>query len=502
MKNHTIRVYPSSENLAKEEQFAYKLAKMASDNAPIDPAAEEMVINRFIDNASVAIASVNRTPVANARSQALAHPRSPGATVFGMPNDQRFEATWATWANNTAVRELDFHDTFLAAEYSHPGDNIPPILAVAQQLGKSGKELIDGVLTGYEVQVNLVKGVCLHEYKKDHCAHMCPGQAAGIGTMLGLDTDTIFRSVNQAVHVSFSTRQSRKGEISSWKAYVPAHSAKLAIEAVDRAMRGEKSPSPIYEGEDSVIAWMLSGPDGSYEVPLPEAGESKRAILDTYTKEHSAEYQAQALIDLAFRMREKIDNFDDIEHIMLHTSHHTHNVIGTGANDPQKMDPNASRETLDHSIMYIFTIALEDGAWHHVDSYTPERAGRADTVKLWHKIETCEDPEWTSRYHDSDPKRKAFGARVEITFKNGEKLIDELALANAHSDGARPFGRAEYIKKFETLTTDIITPEESARFLETVQNLPNLSGEELLNLNVQVSPDKMPLHERDTRGIF
>jgi 2-methylcitrate dehydratase len=166
------------------------------------------------------------------------------------------------------------------------------------------------------------------------------------------------------------------------------------------------------------------------------------------------------------------------------------------------MDPNASRETLDHSIMYIFTIALEDGAWHHVDSYTPERAGRADTVKLWHKIETCEDPEWTSRYHDSDPKRKAFGARVEITFKNGEKLIDELALANAHSDGARPFGRAEYIKKFETLTTDIITPEESARFLETVQNLPNLSGEELLNLNVQVSPDKMPLHERDTRGIF
>lgn len=502
MKSHTVRVYPSSENLPKEEQFAYKLAVMASDDAPIDPAAEDMVINRIIDNASVAIASVNRTPVANARSMALAHPRSPGATVFGMPSDQLFEATWAAWANGTAVRELDFHDTFLAAEYSHPGDNIPPIMAVAQQLGKSGKDLIKGILTGYEVQVNLVKGICLHKFKKDHCAHMCPGQAAGIGTLLGLDTDTIFQSVNQAVHVSFSTRQSRKGEISSWKAYVPAHSAKLAIEAVDRAMRGEKSPSPIYEGEDSVIAWMLDGPKGSYQVPLPELGESKRAILDTYTKEHSAEYQAQALIDLAFRMREKITNFDDIEHIMIHTSHHTHYVIGTGAKDPQKMDPKASRETLDHSIMYIFAVALQDGTWHHVDSYTPERAGRKDTVALWHKIETCEDPEWTSRYHDSDPKRKAFGAKIEITFKNGEKLIDELALANAHSDGARPFERKHYIQKFATLTEELISADESARFLDTVQDLSKLSGKDLLGLNIQVAPDKMPLNKRDTRGIF
>ena len=112
--------------------------------------------------------------------------------------------------------------------------------------------------------------------------------------------------MQQAVHVSFTTRQSRKGEISSWKAYAPAHAGKLAVEAVDRVMRGEGAPSPIYEGEDSVIAWMLDGPDAHYQVPLPAPGERKRAIMDSFTKEHSAEYQSQALIDLAFRMREKI----------------------------------------------------------------------------------------------------------------------------------------------------------------------------------------------------
>ena len=55
-----------------------------------------------------------------------------------------------------------------------------------------------------------------------------------------------------------------------------------------------------------------------------------------------------------YRLKNKISNLNQIKKIDIFTSHHTHYVIGTGANDPQKMDPNSSRETLDHSIMYIF----------------------------------------------------------------------------------------------------------------------------------------------------
>ena len=502
MKKHLVRVYPSKEELKREDQLAWKIAAMAADDVKVSDEVTDMVINRIIDNASVAIASANRGPVATARAMAIAHPRENGATVFGMPNNQKFDCEWAAWANGTAVRELDYHDTFLAADYSHPGDNIPAILGVAQQLGKNGKELIRGIVTGYETQVNLVKGICLHEHKKDHIAHLAPAQAAGIGAMLNLSPEVIYQAIQQAVHVSFSTRQSRKGEISSWKAYAPAHAGKLAIEAVDRAMRGEGAPSPIYEGEDSVISYMLSGKDGKYEVPLPEKGEEKRAILETYTKEHSAEYQSQALIDLARKMRTQIKNFDDIASIVIHTSHHTHYVIGTGANDPQKMDPNASRETLDHSIMYIFAVALQDGSWHHVDSYAPERARRADTVALWHKISTIEDPKWTEAYHNPDPDKKCFGGKVEITFKNGEKLVDELAVADAHPAGARPFSRKEYINKFDILTRDIITKEERDRFISLVERLPELSAKEVQELNVQIDINKMINNKRDTKGIF
>ena len=240
---------------------------------------ENMIVNRIIDNAAVAIASINRKPVITARHQALAHQRPDGASIFGLPNEQTVHAEWAAWANGTAVRELDFHDTFLAADYSHPADNIPPILAVAQQTGKDGSDLIRGIATGYEIQIDLVKGICLHEHKIDHIAHLGPSVAAGIGSLLQLDPEVIFQSVQQALHTSITTRQSRKGEISSWKAFAPAHAGKLAIEAVDRCMRGEGAPSPIYEGEDSVIAWILGGKNAEYSVPLPKPDSQKLRSL-------------------------------------------------------------------------------------------------------------------------------------------------------------------------------------------------------------------------------
>ena len=497
---HKVKVYPSKFSLPKKKQLAWKIAEIASDNAKLNKNAVEMVINRIIDNASVAIASLNRKAVISSREMALKHPRKNGATLFGINSRLKFDCEWAAWSNGTAVRELDFHDTFLAADYSHPGDNIPPLLSVAQQKKKSGLDLLKGIITAYEVQVNLVKGICLHKHKIDHIAHLGPSVAAGLGTMLKLNTETIYQAIQQALHTTISTRQSRKGEISSWKAFAPAHAGKLAIEAVDRAMRGEGSPSPIYEGEDSVISRILDGSKGIYKVPLPRINESKKAILETYTKEYSAEYQAQALIDIAKKLHKKIKNLNQIKKIDIYTSHHTHYVIGTGANDPQKMDPKASRETLDHSIMYIFAVALEDADWHHIKSYTKSRANRKSTIKIWKCIKTHEDKKWTRKYHDSDPKNKSFGAKVVVTMKNGKKISEQLEKADAHPYGARPFKRKDYINKFKILTKNIIFRKESLRFIKIVQNLRKLKNGQLGKLNIEVN--KKYLKKNNKKGIF
>jgi len=501
MQQHRVRVYPAAQTPPRTELLAWKLAAIASASVLPEADVVDMIVNRVIDNTGVAAAGLMRHPVANARAQARTHPHAGGATVYGLPRSERVSCEWAAWANSTAVRELDFHDTFLAADMNHPGDMISSIIAVGQQCGRSGADITRGIATAYEVGVDLAKGICLHEHRIDHLTHLGAGMAAGIGAMLRLPTEVIFQAINHAVHATVTTRQSRKGEISSWKAYAPAHAAKIAVEAVDRAMRGETSPSPIYEGDDSIIAWLLEGPKAEYSVPLPAPGEPMRAIMDTYTKAYSAEVQSQSLIDLAFRMRARVPDPSKIEEVVIHTSLHTDRIIGTGSGDPQKFDPKASRETLDHSVMYIFAVALEDGIWHHIDSYTPERAGRDSTVRLWRRVRTVEDAEWTRRYHSTDPAKRAFGGRVVITLAGGGKVEDEISFADAHPLGAKPYGRDDYLNKFTTLASPIVDARGRETFLRAALSLPTLKAGETGDLSVE-APAKLLDSVELTPGIF
>ncbi|HSS64113.1 MAG TPA: MmgE/PrpD family protein, partial [Gammaproteobacteria bacterium] len=344
-----------------------------------------------------------------------------------------------------------------------------------------------------------MKGINLHHHKKDHLAHLAPATTAGIGALLGLPCEVTYQAVNQAVHLSFSTRQSRKGEISSWKAFGPAFSGKLAVEAMDRAMRGETSPSPIYEGEDSVIAWMLAGPEAEYVVRLPGPGEAPRSILETYTKAHSAEYQAQAIIDLALEVRQGIE-LSKVKEIVVHTSRHTHTVIGTGADDPQKFDPDASRETLDHSIMYILAVALEDGVWHHERSYAPERTHRPETLALWKKIRTVVDPKWEQDYHQPDPSMRAFGGRLEIVMNEGKVITAEKTVADAHPNGIAPWTWPDYLDKFDRLTEAMITETERNRFIDLIQRLDSADKRALSGLNPETKEGVLETASRT--GIF
>ena len=91
MRDIKVKVHPSKSNLKKEDQLAWKIAEIASDEAKIDKDAVDMVINRIIDNASVAIASFNRRPVVSARAVALAHCRRSEAAVFGLHREIRVD---------------------------------------------------------------------------------------------------------------------------------------------------------------------------------------------------------------------------------------------------------------------------------------------------------------------------------------------------------------------------------------------------------------------------
>jgi 2-methylcitrate dehydratase len=496
---HEVRVHPSSAPLPRHTQLTWKLAALAATAPPPTPEVAEMIACRVIDNAGVALAAINRPPVATARAMALAHPRPGGATLFGLPPAVRVHAQWAAWANATAVRELDFHDCFSPS--AHPGDNIAPLIAVAQQMGCDGAALARAIAVAYEIQVALVRGIPLAPSQKEQTGHLCPATTAGLGALLQLPVATTYQALNQAVLISHSPRQTRKGEMTSWKAFVPGYSAKLAIDAVDRAMRGEASPSPVYEGESGVIAYMLDGPDARYHVPLPEAGEPLGAILETFTKAHAAVNHAQAFIDLAFELREHAD-LSRLREVVVHTNSTVHNVIGSGADDPEKYNPDASRETLDHSLSYTVAVALEDGWFHHEQSYVYERAHRPSTIALWRKVRSVIDPAWEARYRQALPGRPALGGRLELHLDDGRVVAGEKAVADAHIGGARPMGPAGYVEKFRALAGPMLRPEVLEEFLDVAHQLPRAAPEALSRLNPPLPSGKVQPDRPDGMGIY
>ena len=498
MALHEVWVHPSSAPLPRPAQLTWKMAEVAAAAPTPLPEVADMVSCRVIDNAGVALAAINRQPVAVARAMALAHPRANGATLFGLPSTVRAHAEWGAWANATAVRELDFHDCYAPA--AHPGDNIAPLIAVAQQMGCDGAALMRAIMVAYEIHVALAQGIPLAPTQKEQTAHLCPATVAGLGALLKLSVPVIYQALNQAVLLAYSTRQTRKGDMTSWKAFAPGYAGKLAIEAVDRAMRGETSPSPVYEGESGVIAYMLDGPGASYTVSLPESGEPLRGILDTFTKAHSAVNHAQAFIDLAFELRRRVD-LRRVRDVVIHTNSAVHNIVGSGANDPEKYNPDASRETLDHSLSYIVAVALEDGRFHHEESYTAERAHRPSTMDLWRHVRSVIDPAWEAAYRQP-AGTPALGGRLELHLDDGQVIAGEKAVADAHTHGARPMDRAGYQAKFRTLAGPVLEPNELEAFLTLVDALPGASPAMLSRLNPSLPVGQVPFDRPDGRGIF
>ena len=135
-------------------------------------------------------------------------------------------------------------------------------------------------------------------------------------------------------------------------------------------------------------------------------------------------------------------------------------------------------------------------------SYTPERAHRPSTVRLWHKIATAEDRAWTERYHHPDPNQRAFGGRIEVHMTSGEVLSDELAVADAHPAGARPFARADYIAKFKALTEGLISEREARRFIDLAENVAALDARGLAELTVRLDQAALVDAGANRKGIF
>jgi 2-methylcitrate dehydratase len=449
--------------------LAHRLAEYAAsltfDQLPL--AVVHEVKRRVIDSIGCALGAWDAEPCAIARSVALRFGAVNGATLWG--TDHRAPPDWAAFANGCLVRYLDFNDTYLSKEPAHPSDNIPALLAVAESVSASGRDLITAIALAYEIQCRLCDTASLRTRGWDHVSYVAFSSALAAATLLRLDPDRTRHAVNIAGISAGSLRQSRAGELSHWKAGTVAHAARRGVFAALLAAEGMTGPAPIFEGTMGFEKLVSHAPLG--EVALQHDGF---IIMQTSIKFWPAEYHAQSAIDAALRLREQIGDLSATESVLIESHDAAVDIIGS---EPEKWHPQ-SRETADHSLPYLTAVALVDG---EITSrqFETERFSDPALLALLQRVRVERHPDLSAGYPHS------VGNIVTVRVRDGRTFSVRADYALGHA--RNPLTDRQLESKFHALARAHLTPERTAAVLQIAWKLDGLDDVSALSRSLVIS---------------
>jgi 2-methylcitrate dehydratase len=397
----------------------YALATSADD---VPPETVHEVERRVLDAIGVAIAGYDEAAPAAARAVALHDGRGDGAVVWG--TGERAGAEVAGFANATAVRCLDYNDTYLSREPLHPSDAIAPLLALAETERRSGADLVAALAVAYEVAVRLCDAGSLRAHGWDHVNHLAVGVACGAARLLGLDEGRTRNAISLTVVPHAAMRQTRAGELSMWKGVAAAEAGRNALFAARLAAAGMTGPAEPFDGEMGYVRQLLGGTIDLGALSAIERREPPRAILGTYVKRWPVEYHAQSAVDAALQIRAELGEraAEQIAAVRIRTFDASYQII---AKDPQRWDP-MTRETADHSLQYIVVAALLDGAVTP-RTFEPSRFRDPGILALLRgAVAVEEDAELSRGYPDGIPNR------ITVRTHDGRELEREVRYPSGH----------------------------------------------------------------------
>lgn len=398
----------------------------------LDQAILHQAERRLVDSLGCMIGAVNAEPAVIARSLAAEETGDFAASVVGLRGAASTVGA-AVFANTVMVRYLDFNDTYYGPRGGggHPSDLIPTALAVGEATGASGRETALLIVLGYELMSRLQSTVKLRERGWDQGFYTGLASAMMTGKALSLTRGQLAHAAALAVVPHVPLRVTRAGELSMWKGAATADAARSGVRAARLAGRGMTGPLHAFEGDDGVFA-QVSGP---FELDLP-ARPGQWIISQVHTKYRPAEYNSQALLDLAVELREEID-LGAVEAIHVDTYWLAYSEIGS---EPAKWDPR-TRETADHSIPFLLARALVDGGITSA-SFTPEKILDPGLRPLMNKITVTENDDYSRRF----PAELL--VRVTVTTDAG---VIERQAAYPRGHVKNPLSDAELDRKFDDL---------------------------------------------------
>lgn len=350
----------------------------------------------------------------------LLGPIVPGATMkegCHVPGTSyELDPVQAAFNFGAMVRWLDFNDTWLAAEWGHPSDNLGAILPCAEYIAKhrgqqlTMKDILVAMIKAHEIQGILALENSFNKVGIDHVILVRIASTAVCAGLLGATREQLLNAVSHAWLDGSALRTYRHApNTGSRKSWAAGDAASRGLKLALIALRDEMGyPSAI-----TAPTWGFQ--DASYrgkQIKLPQA-------LDAYVMENvlfkiafPAEFHAQTAVEAAIKLHPEVKNrLNDIEKILIETQESGVRII-------DKTGPLANPADRDHCLQYMTIIGLIQGSLTAND-YEDSAAANPLIDSLREKTDVIENPRFTKEYLDAD--KRSIGNAVQVFFKDGSK---------------------------------------------------------------------------------
>jgi 2-methylcitrate dehydratase len=462
MTSTTLNIRPSSDALLLE------IAAYAADYDASSAEAIDTARYCFMDTLGCGLLALRYSDCTNQLG-----PVVPGALLA---NGARVPGTaWqldpvhAAFNIGAMIRWLDFNDTWLAAEWGHPSDNLGGILALADYLTRSGQRsftvgnVLTAMIKAHEIQGVLALENSFNRVGLDHVLLVRVATAAVATAMLGGSREQIVSALSNAWTDGGSLRLYRHapntGPRKSWAAGdATSRGVRLAL----MAMRDEIGyPSALSAKEWGFYDVLFHG--NPFKLARPFGSYVMENIL--FKISYPAEFHAQTAVECALRLhREVAHRLEDIEKVRITTQESAIRII-------DKTGPLYNPADRDHCLQYMTAIGLIFGdltADHYQDAIAKDP--RIDALRI--KMEVVEDSRYSKDY--LDPDKRSIANAVQVFFTDGsasENIAVEYPVGHRRR---RAEGMPLLIKKFETNLTSRLAPAWCDKILALCLDLKEL----------------------------
>jgi 2-methylcitrate dehydratase len=380
----------------------------------------------------------------------LLGPIVPGTVVPNgakVPGTQfQLDPVQAAFNIGAMIRWLDFNDTWLAAEWGHPSDNLGGILATADWLSRNRKrkalvmrDVLTGMVKAHEIQGVLALENSFNRVGLDHVVLVKVASTAVVSQLLGLDYDEIVNAVSQAWVDGQSLRTYRHApNTGSRKSWAAGDATSRAVRLALISRTGEMG----YPSVLSAKTW------GFYDV-LFKGNEFKfQRPFGAYVMENvlfkisfPAEFHSQTAVEAAMQLHPAVKNrIEDIKKITIRTHEAAIRII-------DKKGPLNNPADRDHCIQYMVAVPLLYGRLTAAD-YEDAIASDPKIDLLRDKIDCVEDPQFTRDYHD--PEKRSIANALTVEFKDGKRLAETVVEYPIGHKRRRKEGMPVLVEKFRT----------------------------------------------------